>query len=90
MFDEDHPHPLARVGSLVIAVLYVGVSLTANGLETALRVFMFCLLPLACIWFPQAMGDFVGGRMTASSPAVFVWTLGWVVLLLPAVVLSMY
>lgn len=90
MLDVDNPHPLSRIGSAVIAALYVGVSLAANGLEIALRVFMFCLLPLACIWFPRALGDFVGGRITASSPASFVWVLGWVVLLLPVIVLSVY
>jgi hypothetical protein len=45
----------------------------------------FCVLPVACIWFPGALGDSVGGRITRKSPRSFVWFLGWVVLLLPLI-----
>ncbi len=44
----------------------------------------FCLVPTACIWFPETLGSLVGGRITSTSPRSFVWGLGWLLLLLPA------
>jgi hypothetical protein len=91
MFDEEDPHPLSRIVSAIVAVVYVGVAFAADGVGAGVRVFTFCLLPLACIWFPHAMGDYVGStifeRITAPSPAFLVFLLGWVVLLLPVLVL---
>ena len=44
---------------------------------------MFCVLPLACIWFPDASADFIGGRIDRESPPRLVFILGWIVLLVP-------
>jgi hypothetical protein len=81
----------SRVLSASIAVAYVvGAYLNAD-IKTTIEVCMFCVLPLGCIWFPQALGDYVGfvgsGRfITAASPAGGIAFMGWVLLLLPAVV----
>jgi Zn-finger nucleic acid-binding protein len=48
----------------------------------------FCVLPILCIWFPEPLGNLVGGRITKRSPRLFVWALGWVVLLLPVVIVT--
>ena len=48
-------------------------------------MFAFCLIPLGCIWFPEALGDYVGGNMNAPSPPFLGFILGWSVLLLPMV-----
>jgi uncharacterized protein len=48
----------------------------------------FCVLPLACIWFPEGLGDFLGGHITKRSPRAFVWALGWAVLLVPAIMVA--
>lgn len=85
MFVEDDPHPASRIISGFIVVVYIGCGALFGGPVAALRVLAFCLLPLGCIWFPEAMGDYVGNRINASSPAVFVWALGWAVLLMPVV-----
>lgn len=47
----------------------------------------FCLL---CIWFSEAMGDFVGGRMTGTTPDWMVAFVGWFFLLSPIVWLVLY
>jgi hypothetical protein len=49
------------------------------------RILGFCTLPIACIWFPDALGGMVGGRIDKASPRSFAWFMGWVVLLVPAV-----
>jgi hypothetical protein len=59
------------------------------GTLSALKVFAAMLVPLACVWFPEAMGDYTGhtfSHITKPSPPSFVWFLGWIVLLLPVIV----
>jgi hypothetical protein len=41
-----------------------------------------------CIWFPDTLGEYIGGRFTKRSPAGLVWFLGWVVLLVPVLALA--
>ena len=88
-FEEDSPYPLSRPISAIIAAFYVFGVVAAAGPIRALEVFAFCLLPLGCIWFPEALGEWNGSSLmthiNATSPGSFVWLLGWVVLLLPAV-----
>jgi uncharacterized protein len=52
------------------------------------RIVGFCVLPLACIWFPEVLGSLVGARITKPSPRSFVWFLGWVVLLVPLIMVG--
>lgn len=43
------------------------------------------IFPLACIWFPEDMGKFVGGvrpLITNQSPRFLVLLMGWILLLL--------
>jgi Zn-finger nucleic acid-binding protein len=79
----------SRVFSSAVVALYVTVATGSSGdsrvvLLALTNVLRYCALPLACIWFPDALGDFVGGRITKKSPRSFVWFFGWVVLLVPA------
>jgi len=81
----------SRILSLIIALAYVTVGVTTDGFQTGMRLALFCLLPCACIWFPEAMGDYTGGvltRITESSPPSFVFVLGWIVLLIPFIGLA--
>jgi len=88
-FEEDAPYPCSRPASALVAAFCVIGTFAIAGPVRSLEVFAFCLLPLGCIWFPEALGDWDGSsRMThinAASPGSFVWLLGWVVLLVPAV-----
>jgi hypothetical protein len=56
------------------------------GTLLALKMLLGMLLPLACIWFPDAMGDYAGGRITSPSHPSFDWFFGWVLLLLPMLI----
>ena len=58
-------------------------------MEPALKIGIFLILPLACIWFADAMGGYTGPTanmaITAPSPGMIVRILGWVLLLLPLI-----
>jgi len=75
----------SRVISGAVVALYLGVDLRYSGPADAVRLLWFCLLPVACVWFPDALGDLISGRITKKSPPSFVWFFGWVVLLLPVI-----
>jgi hypothetical protein len=76
----------SRILSLIIALTYVTVGVQADVFGTGIRLALFSLIPCACIWFPEAMGDYTGDvltNITKTSPASFVFVLGWIILLIP-------
>ena len=48
----------SRTLSLIIALAYVTIGVQADGFSLGIRLAIFCVLPCACIWFPEAMGDY--------------------------------
>jgi hypothetical protein len=79
-----------RVVSSLVAFGYVVAGVLAGGVGGGFIAFVFVILPLACIWFSDAMGGFTGIAgsvgVTASSPGLFVCIAGWILLLLPIIV----
>jgi len=79
-----------RVLSIIVVAFYIVAGGFAGGARVALLAAVFSILPLACIWFSQAMGGYVGpawrGAITGSSPGIMVCIAGWLLLLLPAIV----
>jgi len=80
---------LERVLSSAICVLWLTIGGVAAGLEGVLRLGMFLVVPMACIWFSESLGEAVGFMssgvyVSRSSPEWAVRLLGWVVLLMPA------
>jgi hypothetical protein len=79
-----------RILSGLLAVAYVICALCGGGAEGAFRVAMFLVLPLACIWFSDAMGGYTGptwrAAITAPTPGVFVCIAGWLLLLVPVII----
>jgi hypothetical protein len=79
-----------RVISGLLAGVYLVLAYAHGGGESAFRVGMCLILPLACIWFADAMGGFTGPTtmiaITRASPGVFVMILGWLILLLPVII----
>jgi len=75
----------ALVAFYVVAATALPVSRQLSPADAVVQILGFCVLPIACIWFPQPLGDLVGGRITKTSPAFFVWFFGWLVLLLPII-----
>ena len=89
--DEETGKPASRLASLVLSIAYLVVAFEAGGVEGALRMLLFCFVPVACIWFPDVLGDYAGFGLgsgigiTKTSPPIIVWYLGWVVLFVPIV-----
>jgi hypothetical protein len=83
-----------RILSGLIAATYVVIALCGGGAEAGFKVALFLVLPLACIWFSEAMGGYTGpnwrAAITAPTPGVFVCIAGWLLLLLPAIVGIVY
>jgi uncharacterized protein len=73
----------SRIPSAFLTLLYMAVAGRTVGFAAALRMGRFCVVPLVCIWWPDALGSLVRGRITRTSPRSFVWSLGWLVLLVP-------
>lgn len=84
----------SRLLSGIVAVEYIVVALLATGsLQSLLSLIAFLLLPMVCIWFPDAMGNLKGIRLglprpmiTDTTPGDIVAIGGWLLLLCPAVV----
>jgi hypothetical protein len=82
--------PVSRIASFVLVAVYVTGAWISGGPESALTTSLFCIVPTACIWFPEALGDYTGmflfDSVTKESPPFLVWLFGWLVLLLPVIV----
>lgn len=78
-----------RILSGSLAICYILGASAAGGAEGGFKILLCVTLPLACIWFGDAMGNYTGPSgsiwVTAPSPGVFVQILGWLVLLLPVI-----
>jgi hypothetical protein len=76
----------SRIASSVLAAGYIVSGFATEGGEGGLKVLIMVTLPLACIWFGDAMGGFTGPAgsigITAPSPGMVVCIAGWIVLLL--------
>jgi hypothetical protein len=83
-----------RAISGLIAVIYIVLAYAQGGGESAFRFGMFLVLPLACIWFAEAMGRYTGPTtiiaITEPTPALVVLILGWLLLLLPLLIMIGY
>lgn len=81
-----------RILSVLVAITYIVLAAVFSGGASAFKIGLFVILPLACIWFSDAMGGYTGFfgaggyPITQQSPGIFVRIMGWVVLLLPAVI----
>ncbi len=71
-------------------MFYVIIAFENRGAELALRVVLYLILPMAAIWFSDALGAYTGwtnyGRITSPSPGVLVCILGWMLLAMPIVI----
>ena len=76
-----------RILSGLLALCYIITAFAADGGEIGCKVILGVILPLACIWFGDAMGGYTGPAgsiwINATSPGIMVQIVGWLVLLLP-------
>ena len=82
---------ISKILSAIIAIAYIATACFTDGGETAFRAGLFLILPMACIWFGDSMGGYVGGTMrgqyiSSSTPGCLVIAGGWLLLLLPAII----
>jgi hypothetical protein len=79
-----------RMLSGLVAGIYVVGAYIGSGVEAAWKVAIFVILPVACIWFSDAMGGYIGpsssGYISNTTPGVFVCIAGWLLLLMPVFV----
>ena len=82
-----------RALSGLLAIIYIAVACVGSGAEFGFKAGMLVVLPLACIWFGEAMGGYIGptphGGFTSPTPGLVVCILGWVILILPVIFLVM-
>ena len=81
----------SRIISGLIALAYLVGAYVSDGIETAWKVGLFLILPLACIWFSDTMGGYTGvgmgrGAITSTTPGCLVAFGGWLLLLLPLII----
>lgn len=78
---------IGRILSATVAGAYLAAAYFGAGGETAFRVGLFLILPLACIWYGESMGAYTGTMrgqyVNAETPGCLVVAGGWLLLLLP-------
>jgi hypothetical protein len=84
----------SRIISGVIALIYLVVAYLGDGGEAAFKVGIFLVLPLACIWFGEEMGNYsgmlMGGGPMNPTPGWLVAAGGWLLLLLPVILAAIF
>jgi hypothetical protein len=79
-----------RVISAAVALIFLVVAFTHGGAALALKLAIFLIIPLACIWFPDELGGYIGpawgGPIMTSTPAVIVCIVGWILLSMPLLI----
>ena len=79
-----------RILSGLLAGAYIFIAFIVGGMEASLKTMIGLLLPLACIWFGDEMGQWRGTirlqAMTCSTPGCLVRAGGWLILLLPIII----
>ncbi len=78
-----------RILSGVLATAYIVLAFVVAGGEACFKIAIFLILPLACVWFSDEMGDYIGqsgsGYITERSPGILVLILGWLLLFMPII-----
>ncbi len=82
---------MGKIISAVIAVCYLVLAYLLGEAEMAFRTLLFLIFPLGFIWFSEAIGNYTGvvtrgAPITNKTPAFLIALGGWVVLLLPAII----
>jgi len=87
---------LSRLASLVVAAAYViaAVMLRSSNAQILIAVIIAALVPLPFIWFPDALGDYVGPsyvvRPNRPTPGLAIAVTAWLVLaVIPGLILVM-
>jgi hypothetical protein len=82
-FWSDVEATRSRLASLGVSGVYLLLGGWLMGMEGLLRTLTFLIVPLCCIWFGEAMGMAISGRITKKTPGSVVEVGGWIGLLSP-------
>ncbi|MDD5546836.1 MAG: hypothetical protein PHO67_06755 [Candidatus Omnitrophica bacterium] len=82
---------MGKIISAAIAACYIVLAYSAGGAKMAFKIFAFLIIPIGFIWFSEAIGNYTGpvtraAPLTNKTPAFLIAFVGWVVLLLPAII----
>ena len=87
---------LSRLASLIVAAAYViaVIALRASNAQILIAVISAALVPLPFIWFPDALGSYVGpsdlGSIQRPTPGLAIAVTAWFILaVIPLVILYM-
>jgi hypothetical protein len=87
---------LSRLASLVVAAAYViaAIALRGSNTQILIAVISAALVPLPFIWFPDALGDYVGPSyvewLNRPTPGLAIAVTAWLILaVIPGVILVM-
>ncbi len=84
----------AKVLSAIICVAYLAAALS-GGAALFLQALIYLVFPMACIWFGGEIGSYTGilsrgPAITQSTPGCVVRAAGWVMLLLPLILIAIW
>jgi hypothetical protein len=82
-----------RLLSLGIVIVFLILTYQTRGGAWLLPTGGYYLFVLACIWFAEEMGNFVGGAgplKTSRSSAGMVRFMGWILLLFPIILFPLF
>jgi hypothetical protein len=87
---------LSRLTSLVVAAAYLVAAMVLRGSNTQILIALISvtLVPLPFIWFPEAMGSYIGpadlGSINRPTPGLAIAVGAWLILaVIPPLVLVM-
>ena len=93
MFELDTPRRLSLLVVLIYAAVFFFAAPPRSAAIVVVRLFQvmgYFLLPLACIWYGDEMGEYVGNfpgpAINRRTPGWMVKVGGWFLLLLPALI----
>ena len=76
---------VARSASLLVLIGYVIAAQRLDAVALMLKIALPMLIAAACIWFPDAFGNFSGvihyRAITTPTPGIMVSIVGWIILL---------
>jgi uncharacterized membrane protein YoaT (DUF817 family) len=83
-----------KIFSGLVAATYIVVALCGGGAEAGFKVAIYLILPLALIWFGEPLGGHAGSTwraaITAPKPVLFVCIAGWLLLVVPAIIVVVH
>lgn len=84
---------MVRILSLILVGFDLVIAYALNRIQTIYTMIPIIVFGLACIWYGDALGGMIGFRwfrninISNTTPGVFLRFLGWILLLLPLIIL---